>query len=176
MYLTSACLAYNQRLPMPCILGTPVYGLHRGLKEPHVMPFTGQLWLRTGFQWLLQPLLPSLLLQVQDDQCPAHPTFMLLAAAFWFCLSMNCGSRLLQLPLLVVCRAEEKTDITEKLRIRAVPLFHFYKGGELLEQFPTREKSRIAEAIKRFAGVDVLEHVQPGSNGMHNHHSQPQAI
>ena len=76
----------------------------------------------------------------------------------------------------MVCRAEEKTDITEKLRIRAVPLFHFYKGGELLEQFPTREKSRIAEAIKKFAGVDVLEHVQPGSNGMDDRHSQPQAI
>ena len=71
MCLTSACLAYNLRLPMPCNLGTPVCRLHRGVKERHVMPFTGQLGLRNGFQWLLQPLLLSPLLQLQHGLCPA---------------------------------------------------------------------------------------------------------
>ncbi|KAG6534144.1 hypothetical protein ZIOFF_008028 [Zingiber officinale] len=33
--------------------------------------------------------------------------------------------------------------VAERLRIRAVPLFHFYKNGVLLEAFPTRDKERI---------------------------------
>lgn len=54
-----------------------------------------------------------------------------------------------------VCRADEDTDLSEMLRIRNVPLFQFYKEGELLEQFATRDKNRIGNAINRYVGHEV---------------------
>ncbi|KAL4277877.1 hypothetical protein GQ457_03G039420 [Hibiscus cannabinus] len=45
---------------------------------------------------------------------------------------------------------DEQSEVAERLRIRAVPLFHFYKSGVLLEAFPTRDKERIIEAIKKY--------------------------
>jgi thioredoxin-like negative regulator of GroEL len=55
------------------------------------------------------------------------------------------------------CRYEELSDIAEKFKIRAVPLFYFFRRGEVLEQFATRERRRIASAINRHAGYDVLD-------------------
>ncbi|GMH23233.1 hypothetical protein Nepgr_025076 [Nepenthes gracilis] len=44
---------------------------------------------------------------------------------------------------------DEQSEVAERLRIRVVPLFHFYKDGVLLEAFPTRDKEKIIEAIHR---------------------------
>ncbi|CAA0822141.1 Thioredoxin-like 4- chloroplastic [Striga hermonthica] len=45
---------------------------------------------------------------------------------------------------------DEQSEVAERLRIRTVPLFHFYKNGFLLEAFPTRDKERILEAIIKY--------------------------
>lgn len=47
---------------------------------------------------------------------------------------------------------DEQSETAERLRIRTVPLFHFYKSGVLLEAFPTRDKERILEAILKYTG------------------------
>jgi hypothetical protein len=57
---------------------------------------------------------------------------------------------------LFACRAEQLTDLAENLAIKAVPKFHFYKAGQLLEQFPTRDRETIAKAINKHAGYEVL--------------------
>ncbi|KAG0630472.1 hypothetical protein M758_1G180500 [Ceratodon purpureus] len=49
---------------------------------------------------------------------------------------------------------DEESDIAEKFRIKLVPLFHFYKNGELVESFPTRDKAKILEAIYKHLDVD----------------------
>ncbi|KAJ8763241.1 hypothetical protein K2173_026142 [Erythroxylum novogranatense] len=46
---------------------------------------------------------------------------------------------------------DERSETAERLRIRTVPLFHFYKDGILLEAFPTRDKERITAAISKYA-------------------------
>jgi hypothetical protein len=38
-----------------------------------------------------------------------------------------------------------------------VPLFIFFKGGQEIERFATREKTRIAEAINRHTQMDIVE-------------------
>ena len=55
------------------------------------------------------------------------------------------------------CRYEELSDLSQKYKIRAVPLFMFWKGGEVVEQFATRERVRVAEAINKHAAYQVLE-------------------
>ena len=45
---------------------------------------------------------------------------------------------------------EEKTDLARFLKVRNVPLFQFYKDGEKVEQFATRDKERIASAILKY--------------------------
>ncbi|KAI5063463.1 hypothetical protein GOP47_0022010 [Adiantum capillus-veneris] len=45
---------------------------------------------------------------------------------------------------------EEQSEVAEELKIKVVPLFHFYKDGQLLESFPTREKTKILETIQRY--------------------------
>uniref|UniRef100_A0A1D1XW99 Thioredoxin-like 4, chloroplastic n=1 Tax=Anthurium amnicola TaxID=1678845 RepID=A0A1D1XW99_9ARAE len=45
---------------------------------------------------------------------------------------------------------DEQTEVAERLRIKSVPLFHFYKDGVLLEAFPTRDKERILAAIRKY--------------------------
>ncbi|GJP52558.1 hypothetical protein CLOM_g11660 [Closterium sp. NIES-68] len=45
---------------------------------------------------------------------------------------------------------DEQSDIAEALRIKVVPLFHFYMHKNLVESFPTREKSRILETIQKY--------------------------
>lgn len=55
----------------------------------------------------------------------------------------------------VIDEAEQDTDLSEMLKIRNVPLFQFYKENELLEQFATRDKGRIGNAINRHVGWEV---------------------
>ncbi|KAL7604885.1 hypothetical protein Lser_V15G18935 [Lactuca serriola] len=50
----------------------------------------------------------------------------------------------------VIDEYDEQSDIAERLRIKAVPLFHFYKNGILLEAFATRDKERIKGAIEKY--------------------------
>ncbi|KAK9792735.1 hypothetical protein WJX73_001490 [Symbiochloris irregularis] len=51
--------------------------------------------------------------------------------------------------------AEEFTELGERLRIKVVPSFYFYKGGQLVDQFATRDRQRIAAAINKHLGDDV---------------------
>ncbi|GAQ92843.1 hypothetical protein KFL_011640010 [Klebsormidium nitens] len=44
---------------------------------------------------------------------------------------------------------DEQSDIAEDLRIKVVPLFHFYKGGKLVDSFATRDKNRLLATIYR---------------------------
>ncbi|XP_008444622.1 thioredoxin-like 4, chloroplastic [Cucumis melo] len=46
---------------------------------------------------------------------------------------------------------DEQSEVAERLRIKSVPLFHFYKDGVLLEAFPTRDKERILTAITKYS-------------------------
>ncbi|KAF5195472.1 Thioredoxin-like 4 protein [Thalictrum thalictroides] len=48
---------------------------------------------------------------------------------------------------------DEQSEVAERLRIKAVPLFHFYKNGVLLEAFPTRDKERILAAILKYSST-----------------------
>ncbi|PKA55449.1 Thioredoxin-like 4, chloroplastic [Apostasia shenzhenica] len=49
---------------------------------------------------------------------------------------------------------DEQSEVAERLRIKAVPLFHFYKNGILVEAFPTRDKQRIMAAILKYTSLD----------------------
>lgn len=46
------------------------------------------------------------------------------------------------------------------LCLQAVPLFHFYKDGQLVEAFNTRDKQRILDTINNHLDGDVLDYVQ----------------
>ncbi|KAG8377614.1 hypothetical protein BUALT_Bualt08G0051300 [Buddleja alternifolia] len=50
----------------------------------------------------------------------------------------------------VIDEYDEQSEVADRLRIKTVPLFHFYKNGVLLEAFPTRDKERILEAIRKY--------------------------
>ncbi|PSS31424.1 Thioredoxin-like [Actinidia chinensis var. chinensis] len=50
----------------------------------------------------------------------------------------------------VIDEYDEQSEVADRLRIKAVPLFHFYKNGVLLEAFPTRDKERIIAAILKY--------------------------
>lgn len=53
----------------------------------------------------------------------------------------------------VVDEYDEQSEVAERLRIKTVPLFHFYKDGVLLEAFPTRDKERILAAITKYSST-----------------------
>ncbi|CAK9177012.1 unnamed protein product [Ilex paraguariensis] len=53
----------------------------------------------------------------------------------------------------VIDEYDEQSEIADRLRIKTVPLFHFYKGGDLLEAFPTRDKERIDAAILKYTNL-----------------------
>lgn len=53
----------------------------------------------------------------------------------------------------VIDEYDEQSEVAERLRIKAVPLFHFYKDGVLLEAFPTRDKERIIAAIIKHSSL-----------------------
>ncbi|MCL7045217.1 hypothetical protein MKW94_013814 [Papaver nudicaule] len=50
---------------------------------------------------------------------------------------------------------DEQSETADRLRIKAVPLFHFYKDGVLLEAFATRDKERILAAIRKYSSADI---------------------
>ncbi|VYS45330.1 unnamed protein product [Arabidopsis thaliana] len=54
----------------------------------------------------------------------------------------------------VVDEYDEQSEVAERLRIKAVPLFHFYKNGVLLESFATRDKERIDAAILKYTSSE----------------------
>ncbi|XP_058097145.1 thioredoxin-like 4, chloroplastic [Magnolia sinica] len=53
----------------------------------------------------------------------------------------------------VIDEYDEQSEVAERLRVKSVPLFHFYKNGVLLEAFPTRDKERIVAAILKYTGL-----------------------
>lgn len=44
---------------------------------------------------------------------------------------------------------EERSEVAESLKIKVVPLFHFYKDGILVDAFPTRDKNKLIAAIQK---------------------------
>ncbi|KAF7142132.1 hypothetical protein RHSIM_Rhsim06G0049900 [Rhododendron simsii] len=64
--------------------------------------------------------------------------------------SGNQDSKVIFLKHNVIDEYDEQSEVAERLRIKAVPLFHFYKDGVLLEAFPTRDKDRIVAAICKY--------------------------
>lgn len=50
----------------------------------------------------------------------------------------------------VIDEYDEQSEVAERLRIKSVPLFHFYKDGVLVESFATRDKERINAAIHKY--------------------------
>eukprot|EP01018_Ginkgo_biloba_P029033 Gb_18396 [translate_table: standard] len=50
---------------------------------------------------------------------------------------------------------EEQSEVAEHLKIKVVPLFHFYRDGELVEAFPTRDKSKIIAAICKHTSKSI---------------------
>ncbi|XP_020110423.1 thioredoxin-like 4, chloroplastic [Ananas comosus] len=54
----------------------------------------------------------------------------------------------------VIDEYDEQSEVAERLRIKVVPLFHFYKDGVLLEAFATRDKERIIAAIRKYTSTD----------------------
>ncbi|KAJ0984529.1 hypothetical protein J5N97_002885 [Dioscorea zingiberensis] len=51
----------------------------------------------------------------------------------------------------VIDEYDEQSEVADRLRIKVVPLFHFYKDGVLLEAFATRDKEKIMAAISKYA-------------------------
>lgn len=51
---------------------------------------------------------------------------------------------------IVIDEYDEQSEVAERLRIKTVPLFHFYKNGVLLESFATRDKERIDATILKY--------------------------
>ncbi|KAI4316704.1 hypothetical protein L6164_024659 [Bauhinia variegata] len=54
----------------------------------------------------------------------------------------------------VIDEYDEQSEVADRLRIKTVPLFHFYKNGVLLEAFPTRDKDRILAAILKYSSLE----------------------
>ncbi|XP_042018290.1 thioredoxin-like 4, chloroplastic [Salvia splendens] len=52
----------------------------------------------------------------------------------------------------VIDEYDEQSEVADRLRIKTVPLFHFYQNGVLLEAFATRDKERIRDAILKYTG------------------------
>lgn len=50
---------------------------------------------------------------------------------------------------------EEQSEVAERLKIKAVPLFHFYKDGKLVDAFPTRDKNKVIAAISKHTSNSV---------------------
>ena len=60
------------------------------------------------------------------------------------------GSSVVFLKHNVIDEYDEQSEVADRLRIKVVPLFHFYKNGVLLEAFATRDKERIIAAIQKY--------------------------
>ncbi|KAF7012558.1 hypothetical protein CFC21_026738 [Triticum aestivum] len=67
------------------------------------------------------------------------------------------GSPVIFLKHNVIDEYDEQSEVAERLRIKVVPLFHFYKAGVLVESFATRDKDRITAAIAKYTSPDEQE-------------------
>ncbi|CAN6273149.1 unnamed protein product [Urochloa humidicola] len=54
----------------------------------------------------------------------------------------------------VIDEYDELSEVAERLRIKVVPLFQFYKDGVMVESFATRDKERIIAAISKYTSLD----------------------
>ena len=54
----------------------------------------------------------------------------------------------------VIDEYDEQSEVADRLRIKVVPLFHFYKDGVLVESFATRDKERIIAAIAKYTSPE----------------------
>ncbi|GLJ39570.1 hypothetical protein SUGI_0808480 [Cryptomeria japonica] len=50
---------------------------------------------------------------------------------------------------------EEQSEVAERLKIKVVPLFHFYKDGILVDAFPTRDKKKLIDTIRKYASRSI---------------------
>ncbi|KAK3154412.1 hypothetical protein QOZ80_2BG0190210 [Eleusine coracana subsp. coracana] len=57
----------------------------------------------------------------------------------------------------VIDEYDEQSEVADRLRIKIVPLFHFYKDGVLVESFATRDKERIIGAIRKYTSIEPDE-------------------
>lgn len=49
----------------------------------------------------------------------------------------------------------EKTDLARRLRVRGVPKFMIFRNMELVEEFSTRDKRQLIEAVRKHTGPKV---------------------
>jgi thioredoxin-like negative regulator of GroEL len=49
---------------------------------------------------------------------------------------------------------DEKSEVADRLRIKVVPMFQFYKDGVLVDSFATRDKERIVAAIQKYTSPE----------------------
>ncbi|CAL4887184.1 unnamed protein product [Urochloa decumbens] len=54
----------------------------------------------------------------------------------------------------VIDEYDEQSEVADRLRIKVVPLFHFYKDGVMVESFATRDKERIIAAIQKYTSPE----------------------
>ncbi|XP_066327705.1 thioredoxin-like 4, chloroplastic isoform X1 [Miscanthus floridulus] len=64
------------------------------------------------------------------------------------------GSPVVFLKHNVIDEYDEQSEVADRLRIKIVPLFHFYKDGVLVESFATRDKERILAAIRKYTSAE----------------------
>ncbi|KAM3391671.1 hypothetical protein ACQJBY_013016 [Aegilops geniculata] len=64
------------------------------------------------------------------------------------------GSPVIFLKHNVIDEYDEQSEVADRLRIKVVPLFHFYKAGVLVESFATRDKERITAAIAKYTSPE----------------------
>lgn len=81
------------------------------------------------------------------------PSIVILieTAYIWVCFikfSWTSGQPFIIISSPSLCSTDSEPKLITMLQ--AVPLFHFYKDGVLLESFPTRDKERIIAAILKY--------------------------
>ena len=52
---------------------------------------------------------------------------------------------------------DELTDVAQLYGIKVVPMFAFFRDGARVEQFPTRDKVKVAETIERLCSVSYSD-------------------
>uniref|UniRef100_A0A453DJJ3 Thioredoxin-like 4, chloroplastic n=5 Tax=Triticinae TaxID=1648030 RepID=A0A453DJJ3_AEGTS len=71
------------------------------------------------------------------------------------------GSPVIFLKHNVIDEYDEQSEVADRLRIKVVPLFHFYKAGVLVESFATRDKERITAAIAKYTSPEQEPETEP---------------